>query len=108
LQSGTQEVSDVMESSRILTESSVELTRSAGISLENITRTVSTIQLMNQQIASAAEQQSAVAEEINRSVLNVRDISEQTASASEETAASSIELARLGHELDGLVKRFRL
>jgi uncharacterized protein YgbK (DUF1537 family) len=30
---------------------------------------------MNQQIATAAEQQSAVAEEINRSVLNVRDIS---------------------------------
>lgn len=108
LQSGTQEVSDVMESSRILTDSSVELTRRAGTSLENITRTVSTIQLMNQQIASAAEQQSAVAEEINRSVLNVRDISEQTAGASDETAASSIELARLSHELDGLVKRFRL
>lgn len=108
LQSGTREVSAVMESSRILTDSSVELTRRAGTSLANITRTVSTIQLMNQQIASAAEQQSAVAEEINRSVLNVRDISEQTAGASDETAASSIELARLGHELDGLVKRFRL
>ncbi|MBH8610261.1 methyl-accepting chemotaxis protein [Pseudomonas mohnii] len=108
LQSGTQEVSDVMESSRVLTDSSVELARRAGTSLENITRAVSTIQLMNQQIASAAEQQSAVAEEINRSVLNVRDISEQTAGASDETASSSIELARLGHELDGLVKRFRL
>ncbi|MHA6130432.1 methyl-accepting chemotaxis protein [Pseudomonas fluorescens group sp. PF-1] len=108
LQSGTQEVSDVMESSRVLTDNSVELARRAGTSLENITRAVSTIQLMNQQIASAAEQQSAVAEEINRSVLNVRDISEQTAGASDETASSSIELARLGHELDGLVKRFRL
>jgi methyl-accepting chemotaxis protein len=108
LRSGTQEVSDVMESSRVLTDSSVELARRAGTSLENITRAVSTIQSMNQQIASAAEQQSAVTEEINRSVLNVRDISEQTAGASDETASSSIELARLGHELDGLVKRFRL
>jgi len=108
LQIGTQEVSNVMESSRVLTDSSVELARRAGTSLENITRAVSTIQLMNQQIASAAEQQSAVAEEINRSVLNVRDISEQTACASDETASSSIELARLGNELDGLVKRFRL
>ena len=108
LKNGTQEVSAVMESSRILTDNSVELTRRAGTSLENIARTVSTIQLMNQQIASAAEQQIAVAEEINRSVLNVRDISEQTAGASDETAASSIELARLGHELDDLVKRFRL
>lgn len=107
LQSGTQEVSAVMESSRILTDSSVELTRRAVTSLENITRTVSTIQSMNQQIAAAAEEQSAVAEEINRSVLNVRDISEQTADASEETAASSVELARLGNELQVMVSHFR-
>jgi methyl-accepting chemotaxis protein len=63
---------------------------------------------MNQQIAAAAEQQSAVAEEINRSVLNVRDVSEQTSSASEETAASSAELARLGIHLQSLVGRFRV
>ena len=108
LQSGTQQVATVMDNSRSLTDSSVELTRRAGNSLENITRTVSTIQNMNQQIAAAAEQQSAVAEEINRSVLNVRDVSDQTSAASEETAASSIELARLGTHLQGLVGRFRV
>jgi methyl-accepting chemotaxis protein len=107
LQSGTQEVSTIMENSLLLTDSSVELTRRAVTSLENITRTVSTIQSMNQQIATAAEEQSAVAEEINRSVLNVRDISEQTAGASEETAASSVELARLGNELQVMVNQFR-
>lgn len=108
LQNGTQQVAAVMDNSRNLTESSVELTRSAGVSLETITRTVSSIQSMNQQIAAAAEQQSAVAEEINRSVMSVRDVSDQTASASEETAASSVELARLGTHLQGLVSRFRL
>lgn len=108
LQGGTREVSDALEVSKRLSQSSVELTRRAGVSLESINRTVSTIQLMNQQIASASEQQSAVAEEINRSVINVRDISEQTAGASDETAASSVELARLGHELGGLVSRFKL
>jgi len=108
LQSGTQQVANIMDNSRGLTDSSVELTRRAGSALENITRTVSTIQAMNSQIATAAEQQSAVAEEINRSVLNVRDISEQTASASEETAASSTELARLGTHLQALVGRFRV
>ncbi|WP_207268312.1 methyl-accepting chemotaxis protein, partial [Pseudomonas sp. GW704-F3] len=96
LQTGTQQVATIMDNSRGLTDSSVELTRRAGSALANITRTVSTIQAMNSQIATAAEQQSAVAEEINRSVLNVRDVSEQTSSASEETAASSAELARLG------------
>jgi methyl-accepting chemotaxis protein len=108
LQSGTQQVANIMDNSRSLTDSSVELTRRAGSALENITRTVSTIQAMNQQIATAAEQQSAVAEEINRSVLNVRDVSEQTSAASEETAASSAELARLGIYLQTLVGRFRI
>ncbi len=108
LQSGTQQVATIMDNSRSLTDSSVELTRRAGNALENITRTVSAIQAMNQQIATAAEQQSAVAEEINRSVLNVRDVSEQTAAASEETAASSTELARLGTHLQALVGRFRV
>jgi methyl-accepting chemotaxis protein len=108
LQSGTQQVATIMDNSRGLTDSSVELTRRAGNALENITRTVSAIQAMNQQIATAAEQQSAVAEEINRSVLNVRDVSEQTSAASEETAASSAELARLGVYLQSLVGRFKV
>jgi methyl-accepting chemotaxis protein len=108
LQNGTKQVAAVMNSSRSLTDSSVELTRRAGGSLTNITRTVSAIQAMNQQIAAAAEQQSAVAEEINRSVLNVRDVSEQTSAASEETAASSVELARLGTHLQMLVGKFKV
>ncbi|WP_347903928.1 methyl-accepting chemotaxis protein [Pseudomonas purpurea] len=108
LQNGTQQVATVMNNSRALTDSSVMLTRKAGVSLENITRTVSNIQSMNQQIAAAAEQQSAVAEEISRSIINVRDVSEQTAAASDETAASSVELARLGNQLQMMVSHFRV
>jgi methyl-accepting chemotaxis protein len=108
LQTGTQQVASMMNNSRKLTDSSVELARKAGGSLENITHMVSNIQSMNLQIAAAAEQQSAVADEINRSIVNVRDVSEQTAAASEETAASSVELARLGNELQTMVSRFRV
>ncbi|RMO04719.1 Histidine kinase, HAMP region: chemotaxis sensory transducer [Pseudomonas cichorii] len=108
LQNGTRQVSDIMLGSRNLTDSSVALTRKAGISLESITRTVSNIQAMNQQIAAAAEQQSSVADEISRSIMNVRDVSEQTAEASEETAASSVELARLGNQLQMMVSHFRV
>ncbi len=108
LQNGTQQAANLMDSSRELTENTVELTRRAGRRLSAIAQSVSSIQAMNQQIATAAEEQTAVAEEINRSVINVRDISEQTSSASEETAASSVELARLGNELQMLVSRFRV
>ena len=107
LQSGTQHVASVMHNSRTLTDSSVTLTRQAGTSLQGITRTVSNIQSMNQQIA-AAEQQSAVAEEISRSIVNVRDVSEQTAAASDETAKSSVELARLGNQLQEMVSHFKV
>ncbi|MCI8213020.1 chemotaxis protein [Pseudomonas sp. S25] len=108
LHSGTQRVATILENSRTLTDSSVELTQQAATSLVSITRSVSSIESMNQQIAAAAEQQSAVADEINRSVLNVRDISEQTSAASEETAASSVELARLGVHLQSMVGKFKL
>jgi len=108
LQNGTRQVSSIMLSSRDLTVSSVQLSRKAGTSLNSITQTVSNIQAMNQQIAAAAEEQSAVAEEISRSIINVRDVSEQTASASEETAASSVELARLGGQLQTMVSHFKI
>lgn len=108
LHSGTQQVADIMDYSRTLTDSSVSLTRNAGDALTEIARTVSVIQEMNPQIAAAAEEQSAVAEEINRSVLKVRDASEQTAAASEQTAAASIELARLGVDLQQCVGRFKV
>ncbi|WP_437880268.1 methyl-accepting chemotaxis protein [Pseudomonas sp. LRF_L74] len=108
LHNGTQQVVTAMNNTRALSESSVELTRKAGDSLESITRTVSNIQSMNQQIAAAAEEQSAVAEEISRSIINVRDVAEQSATASDETAASSAELARLGNHLQGLVSHFRV
>src|SRR5476651_2516516 len=108
LQSGTKQVSSFMLSSRELTDNSVALTRKAGKSLESITQMVSDIQVMNQQIAAAAVQQGSVAEDISRSILSVRDVSEQTAAASDETAASSVELARLGNQLQMMVSHFRV
>ncbi|RZA15041.1 MAG: methyl-accepting chemotaxis protein, partial [Proteobacteria bacterium] len=108
LHSRTAQVATTLENSRLLTDDSVALTRDAGTSIGNISRSITTIESMNQQIAASAEEQSAVAEEINRSVINVRDISEQTASASEETASSSVELARLGVHLQGLMGKFVL
>ncbi|RMU57524.1 hypothetical protein ALP29_201765 [Pseudomonas syringae pv. avii] len=92
----------------MLTDSSVDLTRQASESLASITRSVASIESMNLQIATAAEEQSAVTDEINRSVTSVREISEQTSSASDETAKSSVELSRLGEHLQALVGRFKL
>ncbi len=106
LHSRTEQVAAILDNSRTLSDSSVELTRDAGISIVNISQSISTIESMNVQIAAAAEEQSAVAEGINRSILSVRDISEQNAFASDETASSSVELARLGVQLQNMVSKF--
>ncbi|MFG3452742.1 methyl-accepting chemotaxis protein [Stutzerimonas stutzeri] len=107
LQRVAQKAVEQMQTSRDLTQRTVDLASEAGIALGRITESVSTIEQMNQQIAASAEEQSAVAENISESVTRVRDIGEQSASGSEQTASASAELARLGVELQGLVARFR-
>jgi methyl-accepting chemotaxis protein len=102
----TTQVGAFLEKSRTLSDDSVGLTRDAGTSIISISRSISTIESMNHQIAAATEEQSAVAEEVNRSILAVRGISEQTASASVETASSSAELARLSVQLKSMISKF--
>jgi methyl-accepting chemotaxis protein len=104
----TDRMAAVLEQNIALTDSSVGLSREAGDMLKRITQSVRAIESMNEQIACAAEQQSAAGEEISRGVTNVRDISDQTAAASEETAASSMELARIGVRLQEMTHRFKI
>lgn len=108
LQQGSKNAVEMMDSSRSLASLTLEHALLAGEELEAITRTVSEIQAMNLQIATAAEEQSAVAEEINISVVNVNNIADQSAAAVEEASASSAELARLGQSLQSLVARFKI
>jgi methyl-accepting chemotaxis protein len=108
LQTGTESAVEVMGKSCELADQTVEAAQLAGEALTAINDAVSSIQQMNQQIATASEQQSAVAEEINRSVSNIRDVADQSAAATEQTSAASADLARLGSELQAQVSRFRL
>lgn len=108
LQSGSANAVQMMDSSRSLADSTLELVEEAYSELEAIARVVQEMQGMGAQIATAAEQQSLVAEEINRNVVNVNNAADQSAAAVEETAASSQELARLGQELHNLVMRFKI
>ncbi|KPX40984.1 methyl-accepting chemotaxis protein [Pseudomonas syringae pv. tagetis] len=108
LQTSTDHMGQVLEQNLALTDSSVELSNQASEMLQNITASVHEIELMNEQIAVATEQQSNVGEEIGRGVTNVRDISDQTAAASEETATSSVELARVSATLQEMTNRFKV
>ena len=108
LQSGAEKAVAMMGQSCAQAETTVHAAKQANSALSAINAAVSEIQQMNQQIATAAEQQSSVAEEINRSVSSIRDVAEQSSAATEETSAASVDLARLGADLQAQVNRFKL
>ncbi|MER0044356.1 methyl-accepting chemotaxis protein [Pseudomonas sp. MGal98] len=103
----TRSVADMRQSDELV-EQVVQDARHTQQALAGITDAVAVIHGMNQQIAAAAEQQTAVAEDINRSVTSIRDLGEQSAAAMEENAGSSQQLATLGRELQGMAAHFRL
>ncbi len=108
LRDGVRDCVAHMQQSGSLVDLTVQDANLTEESLAGIAEAVTLIHQMNQQIAAAAEQQSAVAEEINRSVTSIRDIADQSAMAMDETASSSVQLARLGQELQGMAGSFRL
>jgi len=108
LQSGTQQAVEVMEQGQTQANGSVELAQSANEVLQAITEAVHQISLMNTQIATASEEQSAVAEEINRSVISISEIAEATAEGAQRATGSSGRVAELANELKSLTAQFKL
>nr|WP_172146316.1 methyl-accepting chemotaxis protein [Pseudomonas tumuqii] len=100
-------VADMQQSGALVAHVVEDANQTEG-ALAGIAEAVTLIFEMNQQIAAAAEQQTAVAEEISRSVTSIRDIADQSSLAMDETADSSIRLAQLGRELQGMAGHFRL
>jgi methyl-accepting chemotaxis protein len=97
-----------MGESRDRAHSTVEQAGHAGDSLEAITRSVATIRDMNTQIATASEQQSAVASELNRSITNIHQVSEESEQQSSSMLTACNDLAQMGEQLQTVVGRFKI
>jgi len=69
---------------------------------------ISVRETMKNQIAAAAEEQSAVSEEINKSIVNITEISKETANGTEQTTIASNDQARLASELKTMVNQFKV
>jgi methyl-accepting chemotaxis protein len=61
---------------------------------------------MTIQIASASEQQSAVADEINQNIVNINTVSEEGSRGAAQIAQASEDLARLAEHLKVASERF--
>ena len=107
LQSGARDAADVMNQGREQVDNSVMQAQQAGTSLLRITNAVTSISDMNVQIASAAEQQSAVSDEISKNVVNINHIADRVTESAGQTAQASSQLAHLASDLQTLVGQFK-
>ena len=107
LQGRAKQAVAVMENGRKRAASSVDQAASAGGSIATISERIDTINNMNNQIAHAAEEQTAVAEEINRNISNISNVSEETAIGAHNTATACNELLELANHLRSTVGSFR-
>jgi methyl-accepting chemotaxis protein len=107
LQDRAKKAVSVMDNGRKRAASSVEQAASAGGSITSISQRIDTINDMNNQIANAAEEQTAVAEEINRNISNISHVSEETSIGAKNTADACHELLALADQLRTTVGSFR-
>ncbi len=107
LQAGAGRAVEVMQSSKLLAQQTVEQTLQAENALTKIRQEVGSINEMNAQIATASEEQSAVAEEVNQSVTRIHDSTVASSAASNQVASSSQDLTMLAEELNRRVNYFR-
>jgi methyl-accepting chemotaxis protein len=108
IQTGTRGVVATMHSSQTQAHNNAGQIRQAVDALGKISEAVTVISDMNLQIASAAEQQSAVAEEVNRNVSAIRTVTETLTEQATESAAISSQLNALASQQMKLMDQFRV
>ncbi|PLX59828.1 methyl-accepting chemotaxis protein [Sedimenticola selenatireducens] len=108
LQSGSRAAVQAMNQSREQARSVVDQSSLARSSLTTIVDSVSKIDEMSSQIATAAEEQSTVTEDMNRNIVRINDMATQNALCANQTSQAGQALARMAAELQGLVGQFRV
>ncbi|TNI77436.1 methyl-accepting chemotaxis protein [Aeromonas sobria] len=107
LQGGVKQAVDVMQASEERSQETVQEASHIASSLDSMVMAVSTINDMNIQIATAAEEQHAVSEEINKNLVAIQQIVSELTDAALESNSTTRDLANTGDKLRKLVSQFR-
>ncbi|MBQ4889548.1 cache domain-containing protein [Shewanella sp. MMG014] len=99
---------DAMEQSQKSGVRSVDSSKAISESLGAVTSSVTSINDMSTQIATAATEQSSVTEEINRNITSVQEIVNELLSSSQQAAEVSTSVASSGDYLSTLVSQFKV
>ncbi|MDW6092851.1 methyl-accepting chemotaxis protein [Vibrio rhizosphaerae] len=99
---------DAMQKSQDLAYNSVQCAEGSGSDLKLIVTHIQHISDKSAQIATAAEEQSAVAEEMNRNISGINDAAQEMSDSATTLAKESERLASMSHQLDDKLMRFKL
>jgi len=106
LQAGARTSVSVMEAASEKGNESSEKVDETFNALKEIHQSVKTINDMNAQIATAAEEQSAVANEINQNIVSITQVAEETTRDANKSQETSVKIATISQSLQGLMKHF--
>jgi len=106
LQSGTRDAVKVMIHAKELGEGGSAHTEATAEALSEISGSVKSINGMTSQIASAAEEQTAVAEEMSRNISNISESADSTVAGSMQTAETTEHLKSLSEKLHSSLEGF--
>ncbi|SIS05301.1 methyl-accepting chemotaxis protein [Aquipseudomonas alcaligenes] len=108
LQSGVGATVTAMNGSHQMVENTVNQSAQVQQALENILGAVGMIVDQNQQIAAAAEQQTAVAHDIDMNIVEINQAGERTAEGAVQTEQASRQLSDQVARLKELISAFRV
>ncbi|MBJ7539219.1 methyl-accepting chemotaxis protein [Marinomonas transparens] len=107
LQAGVSKTVESMEVSRKSAHSSVDEAHAVGESLAELQEHMVEIRDLSTQIATAAEQQSAVANEISQNVLEISSMSDQASLGADQSEKDSSGLSELASHQKHLLSQFK-
>ncbi|WP_038880556.1 methyl-accepting chemotaxis protein [Vibrio jasicida] len=108
LEQETQSIVVLMEQSQKQANDTKGETQAAHLALSEINQAIEVINDMNNQIASAAEEQSSVSEEINRNVVIINDTAVEVMDTMTSSVEISNELTVKASDLHGELSKFKL
>ncbi|MDR2307223.1 MAG: hypothetical protein LBE53_08525, partial [Paucimonas sp.] len=108
LQVGSREAVHTMNTSQVSSEETVQVANQAGERLASVTQRIGEIDGMNQSVATATEEQTAVVESLNLDITQINALNQQGVENLNETLRHCDALSQQAGRLKQLVSSFRI
>ncbi|WP_371922774.1 methyl-accepting chemotaxis protein [Pseudomonas sp. CC120222-01a] len=108
LQIGAHDAVTTMNDSQRYSEQSMEVANQAGLHLGSVTQRISEIDGMNQSVATATEEQTAVVDSLNMDISEINTLNQDGVQNLQSTLRACAELDQQANRLQQLVGSFRI